>query len=275
MGMATRVAARRGIAMLAVATAIAVVAPTYAGAETAYNSFPASLPKNMPSVGFEATSTSEFGGAVELAPNTARRHPTVTVAMSSWACQSGTWFGDNCSSYPGSTFNWPVTLRLYNLGPGNTVGSLITSVTQTFSMPYRPNASKKCTTGSARGGYAPPTCYHGKLFKIVFGLPSITLPEQAILSVAYNTSDYGAQPQRPKACDSTEAGCPYDSLNVAVHESSEPGPAVGSYPDEEEVFVNSSWSEMYCGNALATGSFGPSGACWPKEQPVLLIKAMK
>ena len=255
-------------------TALLAVAPSVAAAETVYNNRPAPLPKNMASVGFEATSTAEFGGEIGFPPLTARRRPTVKVAMSSWACQSGTWGANNCYSLAGSKFTVPVTLNIYEVGPLNSVGALVASVTQSFAMPYRPTASSRCTTGTAKGGYAPPACFHGKLFMITFHLPSVVLPtEKAIVSVAYNTSDYGAKPLRPTPCDSTEAGCPYDSLNVAVTESSEPGPAVGSYPNEEEVDVNSSWNEMYCGNSLATGKFGPSGPCWKREQPVLQVMA--
>jgi len=273
--MTSRSLARwRGVAVGSAVIALVAVAPSVAAAETVFNNRPTPLPKNMASVGFEATSTAEFGGEIGFPPLTARRRPTIKVGMSSWACQSGTWGGNNCYSLGGSKFTQPVTLNIYEVGPLNSVGPLVASVTQSFAMPYRPTASPRCTTGTAKGGYAPPTCYHGKLFFISFHLPNVVLPpEQAIVSVAYNTSDYGAKPQRPAPCDSTVAGCPYDSLNVAVTETSEPGPAVGSYPNEEEVDVNSSWSEMYCGNSLATGTFGLSGPCWKREQPVLQVLA--
>ncbi len=264
----------RSLVTLAVMAAAAAL-PAAASAETVYNNVPSPLPKNMPSVGFEATSTAEFGGEIGLPANTARRKASVVVGMSSWACQSGTWGANNCATTPGSTFSWPLTLNVYEAGAGNTVGALITSVTQTFNMPYRPTASRHCTTGEAKGGYAPPACYHGRLFKVTFKLPATVVlpPEKAIVTVAYNTSDYGASPQRPQPCDATEAGCPYDSLNVAVKETAEGNPAIGSYPIENEVFVNSKWSEMYCGNALAIEKLGASGPCWPKEQPVLSVKA--
>ena len=61
--------------------------------------------------------------------------------MSSWGCESGNWFGGNCASTPGDTFQEPITLNIYNVGAGNSVGSLITSETQTFDVPYRPSAN--------------------------------------------------------------------------------------------------------------------------------------
>jgi len=246
--------------------------PGAASAETVYNNFPVPLEKNLPSVGFAATSTSEFGGEIGPQALTARRNPTIVVGMSTWACQSGTWYDNNCASTPGSKFSQPVTLSVYEVGAGNTVGAKLISVTKTFAMPYRPKASSKCTTGEAKGGYAPPTCFHGKLFKIKFKLSGFVLPaEEAIISVAYNTTNYGAEPVGPQPCDSTVAGCPYDSLNVAVTEGTTP--TIGTYPDGEEVDVNSKYDQMYCGNSLATGAFGPSGKCWPNEQPVFEVKA--
>jgi hypothetical protein len=53
--------------------------------------------------------------------------------------------------------------------------------------------------------------------------------KRAIISVAHSTSDYGAEPQRPKPCNSTEAGCPYDSLNVGAEDAPSAG-SPGSYP---------------------------------------------
>src|SRR6202035_5080847 len=49
-------------------------------------------PGNVVSQAFEATSTSEFGGEVELAggPHVAQ---SILIGMSSWACESGTWTG--------------------------------------------------------------------------------------------------------------------------------------------------------------------------------------
>ena len=86
---------------------------------------------------------------------------------------------------------------------------------------------------------------------------AVVLPsEKAIISVSYNTSDYGAEPQRPKSCDSEPAGCPYDSLNLALASGA---PAIGSDPllPMEEVYVNSKWSEMYCAGVTQARSSCP------------------
>ena len=216
-----------------------------------YNNIPSPLPGNEASEAFEATSTSQFGGEVELAAAT-KDHTKVTVTMSSWACQSGGAEDGTCVSAPGSKFTEPVTLRIYTAGVGDAVGTQIASLTKTFKMPYRPSANATKCAGNG-GWYKAGNCFHGKLFKINFVLSGITLPTKSIVSVAYNTSDYGETPQRPKPCNSEPAGCPYDSLNVG---GSETAPTVGSDPQPKSVYVSSTWTGAYCdAGAAGTGSF--------------------
>ena len=77
---------------------------------------------------------------MQLAPG-ARRLDTVTVLLSSWGCENGSWNLSNCITTPGATFDHPITLNLYNSTPGvgTGVGSLVATKTQTFSIPYRPS----------------------------------------------------------------------------------------------------------------------------------------
>lgn len=93
-----------------------------------------------------------------------------------------------------------------------------------------------------------------------------------IISVSYNTSDYGETPQRPQPCDSTSAGCPYDSLNVGLED--ETGATVGNQPLPEDAFLNSTWSGAYCdGGAGGTGTFRLDEGCWTGQQPLFAVKA--
>jgi hypothetical protein len=248
---------RFGRLVSALVAAFAVVALTAAAASAMvsytpiYNNLPAPLPGNVPSEAFEATSTSQFGGEVELAGPT-KDTTRVTVAMSSWACQSGGAEDGSCVSANGAKFTEPVTLQIYTPGVGDSVGTQIASLTKTFKMPYRPSANATKCAGNG-GWYKMGSCFHGKLFKINFVLKGVTLPTKAIVSVAYNTSDHGAVPQRPQPCNSEPSGCPYDSLNVGGMEGA---PSVGSQPQPNSVYVSSTWTEAYCdGGAAGTGSF--------------------
>jgi hypothetical protein len=251
------------------AAALATVAVLGAGAASAsaelvYDNIPHPLPGNMVSQAFEATSTSEFGGQVELA-GAKRKSPTVLVTMSSWACQN-LQSGSACSTTPGSKFEWPITLNIYAVGAGNQPGTLLATQTTTFQIPFRPSANKKCPlTSEGVVGWGK-ECFSGKAHNIKFVFPGVTLPQKAIIGVAYNTSDYGYTPTH-----GPDVG--QNSLNVAVREPSETGPAVGAYPLPADAYLNSSWAGAYCNGAEGTGTFRLDSGCWTGYQPSFTIKA--
>jgi hypothetical protein len=276
----TRRIYKHAAALLVMSALLAAVAGA-ASAATVYNNIPSPLPGNLPSWGFEATQSSEFGGEVEFSLAPQQRNPTVAVIMSSWGCERGNWnwprSGAPCATRGGSTFSWPVTLNIYETGVAeDSVGPLIKTVTQTFTMPYRPSASSKCTGANTGKWFTKGKCFNGKAFKIQFGGLGLVLPRKAIISVAYNTSDYGAEKQRPQPCDSEEQGCPYDSLNVAIRSAGEGGPSIGSDPAPEDVFLNSITAADYCANPGGVGTFavseGEPGECkWTEEQPAFEV----
>ncbi len=244
----------------------ATIAPAFAVTSVVYNNVPDPIPGNVPSVGFEATSTSEWGGQMQLV-GTDRIDPTVTVLMSSWGCVSGTWYGQDGVTSSGATFTHPVTLNVYNVGSGDSVGSLITAKTVTFTMPYRPSASASCTGGDAGKWFDGTTCYNGKAFPISFDLTGTTLPDKVIIGVAYNTTNYGSSAIGTAACGTN---CPYDSLNVGTN----PTPSVGTaLPTANDAYLNSSWSGAYCNGALGTGTFRLDAGCWTGYLPAIKIEA--
>jgi hypothetical protein len=265
--------------MILAVGAIATIAPASAGAAGTpiYNNIPAPLPPNVGSQAFQATQTGEFGGQVEFAGPSLKK-TTVTVALSSWGCQEGNWFEATCTTEKGARFAWPVTLRVYNVGTLNAVGTQIASVTKTFNMPYRPSDSPKCTGGR---WFAKGQCYHGKLFKITFPLKGVTLPSKAILSISFNTSNYGPEPQGAKPCSTTTAGCFYDSLNIGLtepanEEKPEPvAPSVGADPAPESAYHNSATAGNYCDKGVGgTSVFRlDSGLppCWTGYQPLFQV----
>lgn len=227
-------------------------------------------PGNLPSESFEASAAAEFGNQITFG-GTARVLDNVVVQLSSWGCESGNWSTYNtspCVTTPGATFTEPITLNIYNVGAASqygpsTTGSLITSVTQTFTIPYRPSADTNYTTDCAATATADDVpvsdfagtwfdaaldrCFNGYLTPVTFNFGHVVLPNSVIYGIAYNTSDFGYQPYGDNtACHSSAGGCGYDSLNVAL--SQEPtAPSVGSddYPgtvyeniDNEDYAVN-------------------------------------
>ena len=231
-----------------------------------FNNIPNPAPGNVVSMAYEATSTSEFGGQVSFA-GSLRTNPTVTVLMSSWGCQNGSWFNGDCSTTPGSTFSEPITLNVWNVGTGNSIGSQVASVTNTFNIPFRPSADNTNCTGGRWYSTTDQACYNGFATPVSFNLSGVTLPNNAIITVAYNTSDFGAQPYGDNtACHATAAGCGYDSLNVGLVSGP---PSVGAYPVANSDYLNSSWNGAYCDNGAGgtgalrfdTGSTGSDSAC--------------
>jgi hypothetical protein len=236
-----------------------------------YNNIPSPQPGNVSSVGAEAYAFSEFGGQVQLAGST-RQNPSVTVLMSSWGCQAGHWYSHDCSTTPGSGFSVPIALNLYNVGSGNSVGSLIATVTKSFTIPYRPSADAVHCTGGRWYNAADSTCYNGYATPITFSLTGVTLPSNVIVSVAYNTSHYGYSPVgEGAACYTSSGGCGYDSLNIGLVTT---GPTVGADPAPNAAYQNSPYGSQYCdGGAGGTGTFRLDDGCWAPDQIALTITA--
>ena len=277
--MIGRIPARAALLAVAALLAAGVLGVTAGAAnaesEVVYNNLPEVNPGNVVSQAFEATETGQFGGLVQLA-GTARRNGAVTVGMSSWGCEHGSWPGTPpCTTAMGARFPLPITLNIYEAGPSNEVGALLRSVTKTFNIPYRPSENDKKCTGAAHGAWydgALHQCFHGKYTKITFPVGKFTWPAKAIVSVAYNTSDYGAVPQRPQPCNSEPQGCGYDSLNVGLAE--ETAPSVGSDPLMTSVYQDTKYAPYMCdGGAGGTGTFRLDEGCWT-YQPLIRVKAV-
>jgi len=262
-------------AILAATAFLAAPAATAATKTTIYNNIPSPLPGNVPSVGFEASAASEFGGQVGF-DGTARMKPKVKVVMSSFGCQGGHWNTGDCSTTPGATFSEQLTLNVYTVGELNEPGTMIGTVTHTFNMPYRPAANYTKCTGEDAGKWfdsGTATCYNGKAFTKSVSLGTLDLPDTAIIGIAYNTTHYGYSPiGESAACYTSAGGCGYDSLNVGTGES----PAsVGSQPLPDDAYLNSTQGSQYCdGGAGGTGTFRHDAGCWTNDHPAFKVTAV-
>lgn len=180
------------------------------------------LPPNMPSISIQASYTPaplvSLGDTITLKPGSPHTLNNISVAMSSWACQTGGWSTNDCVSSPGSVFSVPITLKVYDSN-----GNLLATQTPTFSIPYRPSADPACTGANAGKWQASNgTCYNGFASEITFDLASlkVTLPGDAFsYVVSYNTDTHGAMP--------TGVTGPVDSLNIGVY-NLPATPSVGS-----------------------------------------------
>ncbi len=257
-----------------------------------YDSIPATYPGSFPSLGYEATSTDEFGDHIMFAGSSRDLH-SVELSLTNWACENdydfvgGVWVpnrdgyaGEACMTTPGSSFSHPVTLNIYevdNSGVDPAVGSLIASVTESFDIPFRPSwDSVNCTASGQTpatdipfgGTWFDPVlgaCVHGYAFNITFDFTSlsVTLPEEVIFGVAYNTANHGVAPFGTPG--------PYSSLNVSVTVDA---PTVGINVEADTVFWDTSFAGFYCdGGAAGTDTFRRDAGCWGTYTPVVRFNA--
>jgi hypothetical protein len=200
-----------------------------------YQSAPVPLPPNVPSLGYQATQTAEFGNLIEFG-GTGRALGAVTLVMSDWALAS-----DYGSSNP--TWSHPITLNLYDVdssGPVPAPGSLIATQTQTFAIPWRPEADPTCAGGTAwRAGDG--NCYNGYAFTITFDFTGPTVPDRIIYGVAYDTQTWGYAPIGTPG--------PYNSLNFGL---AQVAPTTGSNPFPDTAY----WNTETAGNYADGGAAG-------------------
>lgn len=257
-----------------------------AAPDNIYDSIPAIYPGSFPSLGYEATSTDEFGDHISF-DGSSRALDSVEISLTNWACEndydnvSGTWVpnrgtSEACVTTLGSFFAHPITLNIYevdNSGVDPAIGSLIASVTDTFDIPFRPSwDSVNCPAPSTDvpfGGtwYDPVlgACVHGYAFNITFDFSTlgVTLPEEVIFGVAYNTANHGAAPLGT-------AG-PYSSLNVSL--ATVP-PTVGIDVEAGTAFWDTSYGPFYCdGGAGGTDTFRRDANCWDPYIPAVRFNA--
>ncbi len=264
---------RRGwlIAIAVAVVALATVAggtlrpggSAQAAGTAVYDAIPNPLPPNVASLGFQATSTSEFGDYVHLA-GTDRILSAVTVTMSDWALYS-TYSSDPLYSGNSATWSHPITLNIYasSLDEDGVPDTLLATTTQNVTIPWRPEASVGCGTAWLASDAQ---CYNGFAFNITFDMSSlnVTLPDEVIVGVAYNTQSYGLAP--------IGVAGPYNSLNVGV-----PGgqtASVGTDDNDDNVFWNTAHAPFYAdGGTGGVGVFREDTAWTPNGTVAIQITA--
>jgi len=258
--------------LLASLVALAVLpAAAASGAPTpsvVYNAVPSPLPGNVPSVGFQATQTSQFGDYVHLG-GTARTLGAVTVTMSDWALYAD-YSLDARYLRNKSTWTHPITLNVYSshLGTDGAPDTLLGTTTETVTIPWRPKADPACATTTAPTGWkaSDGQCYNGKAFNVTFNMSSlnVTLPSDVIIGIAYNTQSYGTAP--------IGSNGPYNSLNVGVPTGQTA--SVGTDDSANNVFWNTSTAASYAdGGTAGVGTFRQDTKWSPNGTVAFMITA--
>ena len=253
----------------------AMAVPAEAGSKPkVFSSLPAQLPGNVASVGFEATQTDAFGDQIRLAPGK-RKLQKVTVVMSSWACETGSWTA-GCETTQGATFKEDIKLTLYraNKADPNLPGAKIGSRKRTFAIPFRPSATPAKCSANPTGWYSSKSdaCFNGKAIKIVFEFSGLHLPEELVYGISYNTSTSGNQPHGPRPCQGTAEGCPDDSLNVGTA-AGLPARGTDVYPDG--VFTDQQAGGNCASDATVPDAFSLDACGWAGFNPLVSFRVKK
>jgi hypothetical protein len=231
---------RRALAVLTIA--LLTSSPTHAA--VIYSSIQNPLPGNVVSLGYQATSTAEFGNRIQFGPG-GRMLTNATVTMSNWSLNS---------QYPMmSPAGWthPLTLNLYNVNPDGTPGSLIHSSTVTADIPWRPEVFG----------------FNGIAFNVDFELPNVVVPDEIIFGLAYNTQTHGYNP--------IGVAGPYNSLNFGLLDTATFGPpSVGIDVNPDSLFWNTSFAGFYTdGGAGGVGVFRED-TNWTPYTPAIQFQAV-
>jgi hypothetical protein len=245
--------------------------------QVVYNSLPKDLPGNVASEGPEAYAFAELGDGLGLTATTGTLGK-VTIAMSSWACQTGNWFLGNCVSADGATFSQPITVNVYAVS-GTSSSTLLATTTQSFNIPFRPTSTPALCNSDASRWYSKQekTCYHGIATQISVNFAefhaAIPADGKIIVTAAYNTTHYGPAPIGQTACNTTSAGCPYDSLNIGTEGNGPTGldTGVGSLIDTNGIFVNYTLPANACPGNTTTGILGLDTPCWTGFHPLIQV----
>jgi uncharacterized protein YjdB len=245
---------------------------------SAYNAIPFGAVNCAPvnNEAFQAQQVSEFGNAVTLATGTGRTLVSLNVLFASYGCGvSGFWNTGDCMTDPTSpTFNWPITANIYaNACSGTStpcLGSLLETVTQTQTIPFRPSADPTCSDptkfSNPLNTISPGGCQSNIRALLTFTFTGVTtLPNDVIWTVAFNTSNYGAMPM---PCGNSNPGCGYDSLNVGA-QSFTGAPYAGTNTDPNGAFLNSASPGAYCPSTTGpTGVLRLDTGCWSAFTPL-------
>jgi hypothetical protein len=243
-----------GGALLLGASHLLAQAQAQAPGTLVFDSIPSPTPGNVVSQGYQCCGTSEIGDEIRLEADTPRRSGYATVLMSSWSLRAG------YPLLPDAGYTHPVTLNIYLDAASAEAHQPAKTVTQTFVIPWRPEADPTCPGGTAWRA-ANLTCYNGFAFPIVFDLRSLNydLPDQFIYGVAYNTNTWGYQP--------IGAPGPYESLNVGLN--STPPVTVGTDINPSGVFWNTVHAAWYTDGGLGGSNIFRFDSGWAPYTPAV------
>ncbi len=197
-----------------------------------------------------------FGGMVEFShrPGVIR---ALTADVDSFTCEHGVYQLENCyTARVGKKFSYELTVSIYEVGPENRRGTLVTASTERFKIPYRPSTNVSCPATPEGKGFGVNCDVGGYLAKVTFKhfYPAAVLPEKAIITINKTPADSESNVVN---VGMQTAYKEWDGEFVAESPAEGGIPAVGSDPLPEDAFVR---------GELAVGG-------WLGYQPALEVTA--
>ena len=224
--------------------AILILLSQWCLSDTVYNNVPDSLPINVPSVGPEAQSLTQFGNLVQIDPSTSQCALSATVVLSAQAALS------DFPTYPELGWYWNITISFYNVDqeeicdPLLELPAIYTQTTDVF-VPWRPEHDPSCPGYDWKDSDG--NCHSGVAFEASFEIPfdTVHFSPVMVVGISFNTQTAGPQP--------VGVAGPYDSLNIGLSISE---PSEGSNAINGTAFVNSTNPSTYNdGGAGGVGIF--------------------
>ncbi|WP_156165191.1 hypothetical protein [Demequina silvatica] len=166
----------------------------------------------------QTRSIAELGDRITLAGE-ARTLDTIQVTLQSFACQTGGWNNENCTSAANASFSHPVTVNVYAVGAGGAVGDLLATLTRQVNIRYRPSSQPgTCVDNPDTSFYvesawwydaARGRCVANYVQTVTFDLHNqgVELPTEVIAAVTFPTSRFGS---------GLAVGGPWDSIDVSM-----------------------------------------------------------
>lgn len=208
-------------------------AATAAPATVAYNNLN-TVPATVNGLPNEDTFSQDFeffpvGGQIETIETAGRVVKSLTTQLDSFVCEHGVYSLENCfTAKPNKKFAMTWTASIYRVAPGNEVGSLVASSTQTFKLKFRPTTNVSCPKTNEGKGFGANCDVGGYLNTVTFkkfGPAGAILPSKVIILLTNSCGGCEGKPVNVGVQTS------YKEFNESKNEFVGEPPANGGVPE--------------------------------------------
>lgn len=241
--MSERISARLAMLVAPVLVAVAclsMASGASAASEVAYNNLNtvATTVNGSPNEDTFSLDYENFavGGQVELA-SAGRSAKSLTTQLDNFTCERGVYSLENCYTLkPNKRMAMQWTASIYEVGPANSVGSLLTSSTATFKLHYRPTTNVSCPATPEGKGFGA-NCDVGGLLQTVTFKHFSAAPLPAKVIILLNNS-CGACSGQPVNAGLQASYKEFSGGEFQDEPATDGGvPAVGSDPLPEDIYT--------------------------------------